>query len=143
MATKLALSNGGAPAGRSQPWRHALILVTYVAHVLTPVVHSASSTPEDCAAGCRYARGTGNSLWSPCESSPCDNPRHHHHGSHDADHCVVCQSVFTAHTAAFVASLTCGHEPKVGDAALPSIAPLVGVALGSHLIRGPPLATVS
>jgi len=143
MATKLAPSNGGAPAGRSQPWRQALILVTYLVHILTPVVHSASRTPDDCEGGCRGASAAHNSLWSPCESSPCDNPRHHHHGSHDADHCVVCQSVFTAHTAASVASLTCVHEPKAGHTALPSIAPLVGVGLGSHLIRGPPAATVS
>ena len=124
-------------------WQQILVLIAYAVHVFTPVFHSLTTTHEECHGGCPHAAAKGFSLWSPCGPSPCDNPHHHHHGSHDADHCVVCQSATTQYTPSPLLSFSLASAPEPGGAMLFEIARPRARGLYSHLIRGPPVALVS
>ena len=143
LATTFIPSSGRPVFRRIGAWPHTLVLIAYAVHVLTPVVHSVSLAREGCGERCPHAAGAGQSLWSPCGSAPCDNPHHHHHGAHDADHCAVCQSALTVHPPAPVSSFVCFHEPEVRQATCSTINLPNSLGLCSHLIRGPPAATVS
>ena len=147
MATKPMALNFAESSVRPLPrriigLRHTLVLIAYAVHVFTPVVHSLTAH-EECHVGCPHAAAKGSSLWSPCGPTPCDNPHHHHHGSHDADHCIVCQSAPTDHTPVSLVSFSVAHAPEPGCAILFAFARPHSHGLCSHQIRGPPFVAVS
>ena len=77
--------------------RQLLLLLAYGAYFVAPLVHGILEAPQRCD---EYrATPYHGRVFLPDCYGPCDDPTHHHHGSHDTAHCIICQSCAVSHVA--------------------------------------------